>query len=128
MKRKTKRKGGKRTARRKTSKKSSPKIVKESSKAIESSYGLEKRKIDSAIRMLEKERLQSYIVLMGKRQTIVGVKKQKLNELERSINQHARSVKSEITQLKKKKVSEKVHFDHLYVLNEHLKKIESQVC
>ncbi len=103
------------------------KLVAESSKAIECSYADEKKKIDSAIQELEKERLTSYIALVNKRKSIVNFRKQKLNELEQNLTKHSQNVKNHIGQLKRKKVAEKSHFDRLYLLNEHLKKIEAQV-
>lgn len=101
--------------------------VKHSSEAIELSYAEEKKKIDRSLDDLERERLRGHIELLNKRKAIVQIKKQKLEELERSISSHANAVKSQISRLKKNKTGEKGEFDHLFTLNEHLKRMESQV-
>ena len=79
------------------------KPIVESSRAIEESYVQEKDKIDRAIRRLERERLVAYIGLIDKRKSIVNLKKEKLNELERNLAKHIQSLKSQISRLKKKK-------------------------
>ncbi|MFC1768798.1 hypothetical protein ACFLZX_03470 [Nanoarchaeota archaeon] len=98
-----------------------------SSKAIEVSYSDEKKKIDRDLEYMERDRLKGYLELMNKRGNMVKLKLSRLIELENHLNKHASQLRNNIENLKKKKVKEKMHFDQEYQLNEHLKRIETQI-
>jgi len=125
-------KKSKKTAARKHQKKkktgviSDNKRIEQSSKAIELAYEREKKRINDSLLQMDKDRLINHITLMDKRRLIVQFKKDKLNELEKSLAKHIFRIKHQIDRLKRRKIDEKNHFDRLYVLNEHLKQVENQ--
>lgn len=97
------------------------------SKSIEDSYAKDKKEIDTAIKALKRDRLKAYIALGDKRKTILDLKKQKLDELEKNLTRHTKYLKTQIAGLRRKKIVEKGHFDRLYLMNEGLNKIEAQI-
>lgn len=108
-------------------KKISKKDIIESSKAIESMYEEERKRIDDSVISLEKDRLKSYIELIEKRKGLLNLKKKKLDNLEKNLTKHVRDIEKDISKTEKDKLNEKSHFDRLYHLNEHLKNIEIQM-
>lgn len=107
--------------------KKSQKHVLESSKAIENLYEQERQRIDDSVKALERDRLNSYIILIDKRKGLLNLKRKKLDELEKNLVKHMKEVDKEIVKLKRQKNKEKAHFDRMYHLNEHLKNMEIQV-
>ena len=119
-------------ARKKTRKKAKRVISKPPKKIetmtdIEDYYSQQKRKIDNAVKRLERSRLKEYLRLVDEKKALLNEKKKKFEGLMGDLSSHANNVKKQISVTRMRKGKEKHRFDELYGMNEHLKNIEQQV-